>query len=584
MSATILVLDHPVLRDSRRSTARFELPNVPPGEYTLVGWHERVGERTRADPRRARARRRRSTCRCRSRIRSDAATRARRGAPAAPGRQDARGHLRHRRSSCSSIVFVVVSVSVREQVRQSVTANLESSQRMFAALETRRQRELLAQASTLAENPTLKAALDTYQAEARTSSEAVKAQLLATIDGELEKVAARVESDAVVLVDMRQNALAAAGRMGERWPRGRAGGARRRRRTAARSTASPAWAAPRSASSRCRCSSATATTVGTLYLATSLDAAYAEELATARRHADGDHQRRADAGEHAAARARRASSRRRSRRRGPTPARSRSTASRTRSGGSSPSATRRSTRSDRSTNRRAARCARRCATSAFTAVGRDRARAARQHHARAAAERARSASCRRRWRAMAASHDVDVAAAADRIEPRARRADRHVQRADGVGGAGRGADRGGVHGRHPRAGDRARRARSVHRRPLRSRQRAVGGDRPRARAVGRRSRGAAARRAAPRHRQDRRARRRAAEAGRADRRGIRRHQAAPGARRAHPAVGAVPRAAHPDRRAAPRAARRPRLSRTACAATTSRWPRASSTSPTPTTR
>ena len=23
----------------------FELPNVPPGEYTVVGWHERVGER-----------------------------------------------------------------------------------------------------------------------------------------------------------------------------------------------------------------------------------------------------------------------------------------------------------------------------------------------------------------------------------------------------------------------------------------------------------------------------------------------------------------------------------------------------------
>ena len=48
----------------------------------------------------------------------------------------------------------------------------------------------MAQASTLAENPTLKAALDTYQAEARTSSETVKAQLLATIDGELKKVAA----------------------------------------------------------------------------------------------------------------------------------------------------------------------------------------------------------------------------------------------------------------------------------------------------------------------------------------------------------------------------------------------------------
>ena len=72
-----------------------------------------------------------------------------------------------------------------------------------------------------------------------------------------------------------------------------------------------------------------------------------------------------------------------------------------------------------------------------------------------------------------------LAAAADRIEPGARRAHRDVQRPDGVGGARRSRDRGGVHRRHPRARDGARRARSVHRRPLRSRQRAVGGHRPR---------------------------------------------------------------------------------------------------------
>ena len=56
------------------------------------------------------------------------------------------------------IVFVFVTLTMRGQVRQSVAANLESSQRMFAALETRRQREMQMQASALAENPTLKAA------------------------------------------------------------------------------------------------------------------------------------------------------------------------------------------------------------------------------------------------------------------------------------------------------------------------------------------------------------------------------------------------------------------------------------------
>ncbi len=176
------------------------------------------------------------------------------------------------------IVFVVVTVSVSDQVRASVTANLESSQRMFAALETRRQRELVAQASTIAENPTLKAALDTYQAEARTSSEAVKSQLLATIDGELKKVAASIESDAVVLVDMHQTTLASAGRLGERFPRGRPvalsiakdgntfDGIARLGTSAFRVVAVPLQFGD-------------GTTVGTLYLATSLDAAYAEELA-----------------------------------------------------------------------------------------------------------------------------------------------------------------------------------------------------------------------------------------------------------------------------------------------------------------
>lgn len=44
MSATILVLDHPYFAIPNLD-GTFELPNVPAGQYTLVGWHERVGER-----------------------------------------------------------------------------------------------------------------------------------------------------------------------------------------------------------------------------------------------------------------------------------------------------------------------------------------------------------------------------------------------------------------------------------------------------------------------------------------------------------------------------------------------------------
>src|SRR3954452_13290469 len=45
MSATIVVLDHPYFT-TPDVDGQFTIPNVPPGEYTLVGWHERVGEQT----------------------------------------------------------------------------------------------------------------------------------------------------------------------------------------------------------------------------------------------------------------------------------------------------------------------------------------------------------------------------------------------------------------------------------------------------------------------------------------------------------------------------------------------------------
>jgi len=43
MSATIVVFDHPYFT-TPDADGTFTLPNVPPGTYTLVGWHERVGE------------------------------------------------------------------------------------------------------------------------------------------------------------------------------------------------------------------------------------------------------------------------------------------------------------------------------------------------------------------------------------------------------------------------------------------------------------------------------------------------------------------------------------------------------------
>jgi plastocyanin len=45
MSASIMVLDHPYFAVPRLD-GTFSLPDVPAGTYTIVGWHERVGERS----------------------------------------------------------------------------------------------------------------------------------------------------------------------------------------------------------------------------------------------------------------------------------------------------------------------------------------------------------------------------------------------------------------------------------------------------------------------------------------------------------------------------------------------------------
>ena len=66
---------------------------------------------------------------------------------------------------------------------------------------------------TLAESPTLKAALDTYATEGAGGDEYAHVQLLATIKRELDKLAARVEADAIIWSMGVGTSLAAVGRL-----------------------------------------------------------------------------------------------------------------------------------------------------------------------------------------------------------------------------------------------------------------------------------------------------------------------------------------------------------------------------------
>ncbi len=118
-------------------------------------------------------------------------------------------------ASVLAAVLLLLSWQTRERLTRAIVENLESSQARFSELEARRQRERRLQAATLAENPTLKAAIDTYQAEARdpVSSKSLRR----TIQVELEKLQHLLDVPALSVTDARGVVLASAGPRSGDW-------------------------------------------------------------------------------------------------------------------------------------------------------------------------------------------------------------------------------------------------------------------------------------------------------------------------------------------------------------------------------
>lgn len=115
-------------------------------------------------------------------------------------------------------VFALLSLDIRNRIRQSVADNLDAAQQAFAQVEARLERERLATVSTLAENPTLKAALDTWQTERRSGG--VGPQLVETVRNEVEKIHRRVHADVLAIVDARGEIVASTGRHPPAWRAG----------------------------------------------------------------------------------------------------------------------------------------------------------------------------------------------------------------------------------------------------------------------------------------------------------------------------------------------------------------------------
>ena len=117
-----------------------------------------------------------------------------------------------------SAVLLVVTLNVRGRVRDVVIDKLATGQRLLGEIEERRAGELAAQVAMLAENSTLKAALDTYQSELQTTSAAGRQDLVATIGRELDKLAERIQPDVLEVRDQSGHVLGVAGRRAGEWP------------------------------------------------------------------------------------------------------------------------------------------------------------------------------------------------------------------------------------------------------------------------------------------------------------------------------------------------------------------------------
>ena len=173
-------------------------------------------------------------------------------------------------------VFGVLSLRVRDQVRQSVADNLASAQQVFTQVEARRQQDMRASVSTMAENPTLKAALDTWLTERGSANEKTSTELLATVQREANKIASRVAADVLAVADSKRRIVASGGRLAGSWPRGATigsqidGSSQSDRAVAVGSGMYHVVSVPLLLGEA---------TIGSLELGTALDARYARELA-----------------------------------------------------------------------------------------------------------------------------------------------------------------------------------------------------------------------------------------------------------------------------------------------------------------
>jgi len=115
--------------------------------------------------------------------------------------------------------FLVLSIEIRATTQRFFVTQLQRSQSGILNLQNRSLEQLVWTSSVITENPTLRAAIETYRLESG-SGGGRRAELLATVRRETEKIAAGLGRDLLIVTDDRGRVLAASERHGKRPPAG----------------------------------------------------------------------------------------------------------------------------------------------------------------------------------------------------------------------------------------------------------------------------------------------------------------------------------------------------------------------------
>ncbi|HXU11636.1 MAG TPA: hypothetical protein VN898_06695, partial [Candidatus Binatia bacterium] len=109
--------------------------------------------------------------------------------------------------------FLTISVQIRRSTRELLASTLAHHQRMLLSLEERDLEQLVRTSTLMTDNPTLRAAMETYRLETLPGAHA-RADLLGTVETEAAKIAAGLARDLLIVTDHEGRVLASGGRRG----------------------------------------------------------------------------------------------------------------------------------------------------------------------------------------------------------------------------------------------------------------------------------------------------------------------------------------------------------------------------------